>query len=102
MKGRYAMEAEMKPWRCDKDDPSSHVLGWVRKNGNGVKTLVLLRQALDIVADPAIEVDVMAVVEGGPVMEIRCSVCGRSRGWFPDAEQLRRLVAAVRGGQVDR
>lgn len=66
---------ELKPWRCKRDDPSSHIMGWVRDG-----SLVLLRQAIDICADEPVEVDVMATVEGS-VMEIRCSVCGGVRSW---------------------
>lgn len=57
------------------------MLGQVRRNGSGVRQLLLYRQALEM--DGEGEVDVMAVVDG-LVMDVRCSVCGRVRTWVPD------------------
>jgi hypothetical protein len=84
---------ELKAWR----DEAGHLLGWVRRNGSGVRQLMLLRQAIDMDSETPVEVDVLAIVEGGPVMEIRCSICDAVRSWYPDQEQLDRLVGRVLG-----
>jgi len=73
----------VKPWMCR----GGHVLGMVRRNGSGVRQLLLYRQALG--QDGEGEVDVMAVVDG-LVMDVRCSVCGRVRTWVPSKEALER------------
>ena len=80
---------ELKPWLCrnGEDRDHAHVLGWVR---NGA--LVLLRQAIDTSSKELVEVDVMAIVEGGPVMEIKCSICGAVRSWYVDRRHLKKFV----------
>jgi hypothetical protein len=89
---------QMKPWQCEKE--SGHVLGWVRRNGSGIRQLMLLRQAVDLSEAAPADVDVIAIIEGGPVMEIRCSICERVRSWYPDQEQLDRLVNRVLASRV--
>lgn len=79
---------ELKPWKCK----GGHTLGLVRRNGSGVRQLLLYREA---VGDEMAEVDVMAVVEGY-VADVRCSVCGRVRTWVPGEEALARLLEQVR------
>jgi hypothetical protein len=83
---------EVKTWRCG----NGHVLGVVSRNGSGVRRLLLYRVAVDpgpqVPPSPRpspcegeggmAEVDVLAVVEGY-VADVRCSVCGRVRSWFP-------------------
>lgn len=77
---------EVKVWRCQ----GGHVLGQVVRNGNGVRQLLLYRQAVDE-ATSMEEVDVMAVVEG-LVLDVRCSICQRIRTWQPGRESLRELL----------
>lgn len=93
------MNEELKPWRCK----NGHAMGMVRRNGSGVRVLLLYREALT--TTPALpsplapllegrgeqEVDVMAVVEGY-VADVRCSICGDVRTWVPGEEALRALI----------
>lgn len=80
---------ELKVWRCR----GGHVMGYVRRNGRGIRQLLLLREAVSYqqsaISDQAREVEVMAVVEG-LVMDVRCSVCGRIRTWAPGRESINR------------
>ena len=79
------MEKTIKPWRCG----HGHVLGWVRRNGSGIRQMLLLRHALDMGIpvidenDPGpMEPDVMAVIDG-LVLDVRCDLCGGMRTWVP-------------------
>lgn len=81
---------EIKPWKCDK----GHVMGQVRRNGSGIRQLLLYREAVSAEWDPA-EVDVMAVVEGYTA-DVRCSVCGAQRTWFTSQEAMDKLIKQVR------
>ncbi len=79
-------------WKC----PAGHVMGQVRRNGRGIRQLLLYRQAIDLdwnEEDGMEEVDILAVVEG-QVMNVRCSICERVRTWAPGKESERR-----RGGR---
>ncbi len=78
------MASEIKPWRCE----GGHVLGLVKRNGRGIRQLMLYRHALDQQQGQA-EVDVMAVVEG-LVMDVRCDICESIRTWAPGPEAIRR------------
>ena len=96
---------ELRRWRCKE----GHTLGFVRRNGSGVRQLLLLREAMEEGGEgghvgPPVqeaveedEVDVMAVVEGY-VADVRCSICGRVRTWVPGEEALRRML---RQGSVE-
>ncbi len=83
---------EEKPWKCE---DGHHVLGMTRRNGSGVRQLLLYRQAVDLDAEEMAEVDVIAVVEGY-VMDVRCSICGQTRTWIPGQESLDRLIQQAR------
>ena len=96
--------SEMKAWRCK----HGHVMGQVRRNGSGVRVLLLYREALTAPSpalphfedkmeegDKTVEVDVMAVVEGY-VADVRCSICGDVRTWVPGEEALRALIERAR------
>jgi len=87
------MADELKAWTCQKN--RSHVLGQVRRNGSGVQQLLLYRVAVDLTelsaGDEMAEVDVMAVIEGF-VGDVRCSICGAARTWFPGPEAVRKLM----------
>lgn len=72
-----------KVWTCSQN--RSHVLGQVRRNGSGIRMLLLYRQAVDVEGAEPEEVDVMAVVEGY-VANVRCSICGAPRTWVPGQE----------------
>ncbi|PKO03057.1 MAG: hypothetical protein CVU43_04560 [Chloroflexi bacterium HGW-Chloroflexi-5] len=82
------MSEEQKAWKCK----NGHVIGQVRKAGNGIHQLLLYRQAVDFEGEPE-EVDVMAVVEG-TVLEIRCGICGEVRTWVTGQEALDKLIAS--------
>jgi len=84
------MSDEIKAWKC----PSGHVLGQVVRNGNGIRQLLLYRDAIDIDPSPGPEIDVIAVVEGYAA-DVRCSICEAVRTWVPGQEALDRLVARV-------
>jgi hypothetical protein len=97
------MDESLKRWRCG----DGHTLGFVRRNGSGVRQLMLLREAIG--EEPAkaaspeggTEVDVMAVVEGY-VADVRCSICGAVRTWVPGEEALRKMMeSAARRGDVE-
>ena len=79
-----------KIWHC----PGGHTLGLVVRNGSGVRTLLLYRQALDP-AQASGEVDVMAIVEGYAA-DVRCSVCGSVRTWIPGAEAMQQIIDRAR------
>ena len=68
-------------------------MGFVTRNGSKVQRLLLLRNAIedgDVLPDLPVgvevvqvrELEVMAVVEGYAA-DVRCSVCGSIRSWFP-------------------
>ena len=102
-----------KAWKCG----NGHVLGLVVRNANGIRQMMLYREAVNLdgvalhstlamtdnmtegkgvasqrtLAMTVEEVDVIAVVEGH-VMDVRCSICGRMRTWVPGEEALRRLM----------
>ena len=77
-----------KVWKCQ----NGHVLGQVMRNGDGVRQLMLFRQAIR--AGDMVDVDVMAMIEGY-VADVRCSVCGRVRTWVPGEEALLRLMESI-------
>jgi len=81
---------EMRIWTCE----NGHVLGLVSRNGRGITRLMIYRQAVDHQADEPVAPEVMGIVEG-TVLDIRCSVCGCVRTWFPSQEALDKLLARV-------
>ena len=81
------MAETLKPWKCE----NQHTLGQVRRNGSGVRQLILYREAVDPEAEHPEDVDVIAIVEGH-VMDVRCSICGSTRTWVPGQEALARLL----------
>lgn len=86
-----ASDHALKPWRCK----NQHVLGQVKRNGSGVRQLLLYRNAVDLNDDAPQEVEVMAVVEG-LVLDVSCSICGCPRTWVPGEEALARLLERVK------
>jgi hypothetical protein len=87
---------EAAPWRCPSGE---HVLGMMIKKG---RQLLLYRNAvplhLSLTPDPSPngrgendEIEVMATIEGY-VMDVRCSICGEVRTWFPGEERIRRVI----------
>lgn len=78
---------EAAPWRCPSGE---HVLGMMVKRG---RQLLLYRNAVPLHLNGTgdDEVEVMAVIEGY-VMDVRCSICGEVRTWFPGEERIRRVV----------
>lgn len=67
-------------WGCG----GGHVLGQVVKEPHG-SVLLLYRTA---VKPGEGEVEVMAVVEGR-VIDVLCSICGKTRTWFRDANAVK-------------
>lgn len=88
------MDREVKPWKCT----FGHVLGQVRRDGAGIRQLLLYREAVDYEAFVSAEVDVIAIVEGY-VTEVRCSVCGSVRTWVPGKEAIEKLIAGKVEGE---
>ena len=80
---------EIKAWKCG----NGHALGQVQRNGSGIPMLALYRQALDL-EDPGEPPDVMACLEGY-AMDVRCSICGEMRTWYPEAEAMEELMRKV-------
>jgi hypothetical protein len=68
-------------WTCER----GHVMGTVQQ-GN----LLLYRQAITP-SEPTEAVDVIAVVEGY-VANVRCSICGAMRTWFPVEAAMAKLL----------
>jgi hypothetical protein len=68
---------DLKQWKCKE---CSATLGMVKRNGRGIRQLLLYRNAVQLVDDVPAEVDVIGVLEG-TMMDIRCSACGSVRTW---------------------
>lgn len=81
---------DCKPWT----DEHQHILGVVKRSSGGIRQLLLYRHAVDLDHEPVEEVDVMAVVEG-QVFDVRCSICGCIRTWYPGQEALEHLLRQV-------
>lgn len=94
------MNGPMMAWKCE----NGHTLGQVMRNGSGIQQLLLYRLAVDPTPTPPqngepcfgegsgnAEVDVIAVVEGYTA-DVKCSVCGGIRSWFPGPEAIKRMV----------
>ena len=78
---------EIRIWQCE----NGHVLGMVARNGSGVNQLCIYRQAIDLTDEEPAAPEVMAILEGY-VFDIRCSVCGTTRTWFPDEAALAEMA----------
>lgn len=88
----------MKAWVCRE---CGAILGRVRRNGSGVRQLMLYREAIDGSGEGDMaDVDVIAVVEGYAT-EVKCSLpgCGATRTWMPGQEALDRIIERCRRGQ---
>lgn len=73
---------ELKQWQCKE---CSAVLGQVKRNGKGIRQLLLYRNAVQLNDDAPAEVDVIGYLEG-TMMDIRCSHCGAVRTWHMGQE----------------
>lgn len=78
---------ELKAWTCKQ----GHVLGQVKRNGRGIRQLLLYRNAVDLSAESPVEVDVMGYLEG-TMEKIRCSCCGEVRTWEIGRETVEKVV----------
>jgi len=81
-------------WRCR----NGHVLGQVRRNGRGIRQLLLYRRAVDLSAESPEQVDIIGEIEG-TVLRIRCDVsgCDEVRTWEigkDAAQRVRTMYAA--------
>ena len=85
---------ELKEWKCKQ----GHVMGQVRRNGSGIRQLLLYREAVDMEAQVLLYPDVMAIVEGYAA-EVTCSICGGVRTWVPGQEAMDRLIEHVLKGR---
>jgi hypothetical protein len=80
-------------------------MGMVKRNGSGVRVLMLYREAIDPSPYPlpeagrGEEVDVMAIVEGYAA-DVRCSICGNVRTWVPGEEAMRALIRRAKRMQT--
>ena len=73
------MEDDVRLWRCE----NGHILGEIGRNGSRRPHLRVYRYAVR---------DGQAGVEGSLVTaagyaEVRCSICGAVRRWFPEVEE---------------
>ncbi len=75
------------PWKCGKD----HILGMTKRNGSGIRILLLYRHAVDMEDESPVEVEVMGRLQG-MMLEIKCDVpgCGEARTWAEDAAARRK------------
>ena len=80
---------EIRAWVCSGN--KRHVLGQVRRNGRGIRQVLLYRVAVNLDDKEPEEVDVITVLEGA-AYDVRCSICGAIRTWTPGEETIRRLV----------
>lgn len=78
---------ELKAWQCR----NGHVLGQVKRNGRGIRQLLLYRRAVDLGAERPEEVEVMGYLEG-TMERIRCSCCGEVRTWEMGREAVEKVV----------
>ena len=81
---------EYKAWLCK----NGHVLGQVKRNGRGIRQLLLYRHAVDMKAEKPEEVEVMGYLEG-TMEKIRCDVdgCGEVRTWEIGKEAAELVIA---------
>jgi len=92
---------KLKQWKCEK----GHVLGVIRRDRDTtesgrefwVSRLMLFRQAVNLDAVKAENVDVMALIEG-TTLDVKCSVpgCGSSRTWWAGDDAYERLMERLR------
>lgn len=78
----------LKPWNCKK---CAATLGQVKRNGSGIRQLLLYRHAVRLEDETPAEVDVLGYLEG-TMMDIRCDVCGSVRTWEIGREAAERVV----------
>lgn len=79
----------LKEWRCK----NGHILGQVKRNGRGIRQLLLYRHAVNLEADQPEEVDVIGYLEG-TMMNIQCDVagCGEVRTWEIGKDAIERVI----------
>jgi hypothetical protein len=78
----------LKPWNCKK---CAATLGQVKRNGSGIRQLLLYRHAVSMDAEKPVDVDVLGALEG-TMMDIRCDICGTVRTWEIGREAAQRVV----------
>lgn len=80
---------EYKAWQCK----NGHVLGQVKRNGRGIRQLLLYRHAIDFSVEKPGEVEVMGYLEG-TMEKIRCDVegCGEVRTWEIGKEAAEKVI----------
>lgn len=81
--------ANLTPWKCKND----HILGFVRRNSDGLPQLMVLRETLDMEAEHPNEVDLLGPLDGR--MPIRCRICDDVRVWSISVESLVALFMAL-------
>lgn len=77
---------ELKPWAC----ANGHIMGQVKRNGSGVRQLLLYRHAVDPNAETPENVDLIGRLEG-TVFDIRCDLCGAVRSWQMGREAVEKV-----------
>jgi len=73
-------------WRCRND----HILGVIRRNGNGVAQLMLLRHAIDMDSENPEIVDVIGPLMGN--VPVRCEICDDVKIWDVGLNTLAELI----------
>lgn len=81
-------DERVKPWKCE----NGHVMGYVRRNGSGIRQLFLLREAIDPENVLANDPDTAGIIEGFMPSWV-CSICGSMRTWVPGKEAMDRLIS---------
>jgi len=87
MANDQTVSVDLRVWKCK----NGHVLGQVRRSGQGVHQLLIYRHAVSFETGKPEEVDIMGVAEG-TVMEIKCDICGEVRTWETGAVALEKLL----------
>lgn len=85
--------SDLKQWQCG----CGVTLGYMRKNGDGLTQLMLLRQPLDMTAERPAEVDLLGPVTGR--VSVKCS-CGKNKLWDVTVEAMLALFEGLNDKQA--
>lgn len=85
--------SDLKQWQCG----CGVTLGYMRKNGDGLTQLMLLRQPLDMTAERPAEVDLLGPVTGR--VAVKCS-CGKQKLWAASVDAMLELFEGLNDKQA--
>lgn len=85
--------SDLKQWQCG----CGVTLGYMRKNGDGLTQLMLLRQPLDMTAERPAEVDLLGPVTGR--VSVKCS-CGKQKLWAVSVDAMLELFEGLTDKQA--